>query len=157
MDIVAQAAAIAAQAHSCQLDKQGFPYIYHPARVADAVRLAGGSLEAQAAAWLHDVLEDTNYDVEYMASYDIPVSVTDAVNLLTHYPGVPNVEYWEKLKRDPIARMVKIHDMLDNRRPERMTVTPQQSQADIDRREAKYARGLRFMQGPWATVAEMEA
>lgn len=40
------------------------PYIIHPQEVAQRVREDGGSLEAVAAAWLHDTVEDTNLTIE---------------------------------------------------------------------------------------------
>ena len=42
----------------------GEPYWYHPARVAAAVSIQGMSDECIAAAWLHDVVEDTQVELE---------------------------------------------------------------------------------------------
>jgi (p)ppGpp synthase/HD superfamily hydrolase len=51
---------IAARAHDGQLRKYtGEHYILHPIAVAELVAERGGSPEMQAAALLHDVLEDT--------------------------------------------------------------------------------------------------
>ena len=47
---------IAEIAHKRQIDKGGNAYILHPQRVAENVH----GDEYKAAAWLHDVLEDTN-------------------------------------------------------------------------------------------------
>lgn len=55
-DLAARAETLARAAHAGQVDKAGAPYAAHPARVAAAV--AGDPL-AEAAAWLHDVIEDT--------------------------------------------------------------------------------------------------
>ena len=50
----------ATEAHGEQTRKYtGLPYITHPVSVAERVRLEGGDLNQQAAALLHDVLEDT--------------------------------------------------------------------------------------------------
>lgn len=50
----------ATEAHGEQTRKYtGLPYITHPVSVAEGVRLHGGDLNQQAAALLHDVLEDT--------------------------------------------------------------------------------------------------
>lgn len=38
------------------------PYIVHPIEVADIVRSVGGTTEMIAAAYLHDVVEDTSVD-----------------------------------------------------------------------------------------------
>ena len=54
------AQSIAAAAHKGQVDKAGKPYIMHPAHVAASVQ--GDA--AKAVAWLHDVVEDTDYTVE---------------------------------------------------------------------------------------------
>lgn len=51
----------ATEAHGEQTRKYtGLPYITHPVSVAERVRLQGGDLNQQAAALLHDVLEDTS-------------------------------------------------------------------------------------------------
>jgi len=54
MDWVARARMLALEAHAGQVDKAGHPYIGHVGRVAAAVR---GDDEAEAVAWLHDVIE----------------------------------------------------------------------------------------------------
>lgn len=61
MSIILKAAALAARAHAGVPRKHtGFPYIYHPARVAGRVGILPGATEEMvAAAYLHDVLEDT--------------------------------------------------------------------------------------------------
>ncbi len=61
MSIIIKAAALALRAHEGQKRKHtGFPYIYHPARVAGRVGILPGATEEMvAAAYLHDVLEDT--------------------------------------------------------------------------------------------------
>ncbi|WP_304526781.1 HD domain-containing protein [Halomonas sp. I5-271120] len=40
------------------------PYIVHPEAVAGIVALFGGDEAMQAAAWLHDVVEDTELDLD---------------------------------------------------------------------------------------------
>jgi hypothetical protein len=52
------AIALATRAHDGQLDKTGVPYILHPRHVMMAVSPA-----ARVVAVLHDVIEDTDYDV----------------------------------------------------------------------------------------------
>lgn len=62
MDIVEKARIFATAAHAAVGQKRkysGDDYIVHPARVADMVTEAGGSPQMIAAAWLHDVIEDT--------------------------------------------------------------------------------------------------
>lgn len=61
MSIILKAAALATRAHEGKKRKYtDFPYITHPARVAGRVGiLPGVTEELVAAAYLHDVLEDT--------------------------------------------------------------------------------------------------
>lgn len=60
-NIILAAADLARRAHEGQVRKyNGTPYVRHPARVASRVALYPGSTEEMvAAAFLHDVLEDT--------------------------------------------------------------------------------------------------
>lgn len=74
--LVEEAAAFATLAHEGQKRKVGGqPYIVHPQRVVQILRDVGVTdWETLAAAWLHDVLEDT-----------------DAVLDLRFFPGVASV------------------------------------------------------------------
>ena len=57
-------------AHDGQKRKYtGEPYIVHPIAVAAKVKEIGGSMEMQAAAYLHDVLEDTDVGVEELGLF----------------------------------------------------------------------------------------
>ena len=55
---VALAKGIAFVAHRGKHDRSGAPYIDHPGRIAERFDPVTEHVEA-AAAWLHDVLEDT--------------------------------------------------------------------------------------------------
>ncbi len=61
MNVIIRAATFANVKHDGQKRKySGDPYIYHPMRVAGRTMILPGSTEAMvAAAWLHDVIEDT--------------------------------------------------------------------------------------------------
>lgn len=60
-----QAKAFATKAHEGQLRKNtGTPYITHPVRVAERLEHAGFSEELICAGYLHDVVEDTPYEIE---------------------------------------------------------------------------------------------
>lgn len=59
-----QAKTFATQAHQDQFRKNAqIPYITHPIRVADQLESAGFSDELICAAYLHDVVEDTPYEM----------------------------------------------------------------------------------------------
>ena len=60
----------AALAHQGQTRKYtGEPYIVHPIAVSAKVKEIGGSMEMQAAAYLHDVLEDTDVSVDELGQF----------------------------------------------------------------------------------------
>jgi (p)ppGpp synthase/HD superfamily hydrolase len=60
----------AAIAHQGQKRKYtGEPYIVHPIAVSAKVKEIGGSMEMQAAALLHDVIEDTDVSVDELGQF----------------------------------------------------------------------------------------
>jgi (p)ppGpp synthase/HD superfamily hydrolase len=80
------AAAFAAMAHGLQKrEASGQPNIQHPLRVASRVALNGGTPEMQAAAVLHDVLEDTPTSHETLGRL-FPAEVVAIVWWLTNPP-----------------------------------------------------------------------
>lgn len=67
MTIFDKARYFATAAHAAVGQKRkydGSDYIVHPARVANTVKRYGGTDTMIAAAWLHDVVEDTNVDMD---------------------------------------------------------------------------------------------
>lgn len=63
--MVRKAAEFAAKAHEGTFRKgTKIPYIFHPMEVAQLVAMMKGEPEVIAAAYLHDVLEDTNVTAE---------------------------------------------------------------------------------------------
>jgi len=63
MNLANKAEIFARAAHSAVKQTRKFsdgkvPYIVHPMRVADLVSEGRGTVEMQAAAWLHDVCQD---------------------------------------------------------------------------------------------------
>jgi (p)ppGpp synthase/HD superfamily hydrolase len=128
-DIVKHAAAIAAEAHQGQFRRDGItPYILHPQAVVSRV---AGDPYAEAVAWLHDVLEDTPVTVEMLREQQMPEEVIAAVSMLTKPDGADYEEYLQAIKANPLAKKVKIADMLSN-------LGDQPSEKQI----LKYARGL---------------
>ena len=100
---------IAYNAHHGQLDKSGAPYIVHPIHLAEQMENEASC----CAALLHDVVEDTNITLEDLRK-DFPEEIVEAVRLLTHEKGVPDVEYLTAIKANPIALKVKLADNAHN-------------------------------------------
>ncbi len=86
------------------------PFIQHPLRVMNAVHGA----RAQAAAVLHDVLEDTTVTADELRAANLPVEVIEAVIALTHRPADTYEQYIEQVAHNAIAREVKLADLSDN-------------------------------------------
>ena len=117
MSTLEKAIAIAAYAHEGQVDKGGAAYILHPLRVMMAVE--GEYL--QIAAVLHDVLEDSEVTVKDLADAGIPQPVILAVIALTRLPGMSRIDAARMAASNPIARVVKIADLEDNMRLDRIS------------------------------------
>ena len=124
-DLVARARAYAVAAHHGQVRRYtGEPYIVHPARVAAAVAGETANPAVVAAAWLHDVPEDTGTGPEELnALFGERVAglVVELTNVYTaaHYPNHNRASRkalerarWAAASRE--ARLIKQADALDN-------------------------------------------
>ncbi len=101
---------IAFDAHKDQVDKTGLPYVFHPFHLAEQM-----TDEASACvALLHDVIEDSDITLEVLASEGFPPEVLEALSLLTHDPEVPYMDYVRSIKKNPLARKVKLADLAHN-------------------------------------------
>ena len=110
---------IATEAHAGQVDKSGVDYINHPIAVASFCR----NPRAKVAALLHDTIEDTSVTEADLRRLGLDEDIVDAVVLLTK-PGDFDKDrdldtYLLKIKNNPIAREVKICDLLHNMDPKR--------------------------------------
>lgn len=136
-DSVELAKAIAERAHAGQVDKAGAEYIAHPRRVAEIARSYGSSDEAIAAAWLHDVLEDTSVTADDLRRAGIPEEVIAAVESVTKRSGERLEDYCARVRANPLALRVKRADLDDNTDLRRIAALPEKTR---QRLAAKYAR-----------------
>lgn len=134
MDWVAQARALASQAHAGQQDKAGRPYIEHVARVAAAIH---DDDMAKAAAWLHDVVEDCPQHAAQVQAF--PAPIRDTVTLLSRHSAADADQYYARIRQHPLALKVKLADIADNAHPRRLL---QLEPAVADRLRGKYAAAL---------------
>ena len=126
------------EAHKDQVDKSGLPYVFHPFHLAEQMTDEYTAI----AALLHDVVEDTDYTFADLAQMGFPEEVLAALRLLTHDPAVPYMEYVAAIKKNPIARAVKLADLKHNSDATRLdTLTPR----DIERAE-KYRKAIRLLE-----------
>lgn len=118
-NLYAGAIHLANEVHRCQEDKAGFPYILHVLRVG----LAGANDRERIVGWLHDVVEDGGPDyLKYLQSRHFPSDVIDAVEALTCRKGENYEDYLVRVKANPLARAVKLNDLSDNLREDRVVV-----------------------------------
>ncbi|TDT29081.1 HD domain-containing protein [Naumannella halotolerans] len=137
-DLVQRAESISRRAHEGQSDKAGEPYAEHPARVAervaDRVEAADRDL-AVSAAWLHDVVEDTDVTLDSLRE-DVGSAVSEIVDALTKRPGEPREDYYERIRTTGhLAVTVKLADLDDNTDPARLAALAPEVR---ERLEAKY-------------------
>lgn len=126
-DLINDARLFATAAHGAINQRRkytGEPYINHPKRVADLISdyLAGDILYeyAIAAAWLHDVVEDTKVPIETInAEFGLGVGrlVADLTNVEAS-AGNRRERFHLNLKRlensHPAAASIKLADIIDN-------------------------------------------
>jgi len=131
---------IAVRAHRGQVDKAGEPYILHPLRVMFRVREQGHRVEVQAAAVLHDVVEDTHITLDEVAALDPAVAVL--VDAVTRRPTEPYLDFIRRAASNPEARAIKLADVSDNRsRLDRLRPVEAESLAK------RYERALEILRG----------
>lgn len=135
---------LAVEAHAQQVDKVGKPYIGHPARIAAAIRAGGYSDEVEAVAWLHDVVEDTPWTLDQLRDLGFSEAVVSAVDAISKRKGEPFAAYYERVKANPMALVVKWHDVADNADPERLALVAPDTR---ERLRAKYERAKTILGG----------
>ena len=135
MDIVAQAKELAYRAHAGQVDKAGRPYIEHVARVASRV---ADDPEAEAVAWLHDVLEDCAEAFQIELVETMPDNVMLACMRLDRTGKWDDI-YYLQLRHNPIALRVKLADIADNADESRLALLDETTAARLRK---KYAKAL---------------
>ncbi|WP_049467462.1 phosphohydrolase [Stenotrophomonas indicatrix] len=145
MDWVERARTLAMEAHAGQVDKAGHPYIGHVGRVAAAVR---GDDEAEAVAWLHDVLEDCPAFAGQVQAFPAPLQ--DAVRLLSRTSAADADTYYARISADPLALKVKLADIADNADEARLASL---DAATAERLRDKYRRALAALGQPATPAA----
>jgi (p)ppGpp synthase/HD superfamily hydrolase len=123
MNVILKAAAFARQAHAGQKRKYNDrPFIFHPARVAGRVAVHPQATETMvAAAFLHDVVEDTPCTLEEVSAEFGP-EVVRLVDELTNPSKGSKAPRRERKQQDREhlaqvnleAKIIKLLDRIDN-------------------------------------------
>lgn len=125
-DLCERALEYAARAHESVGQRRkytGEPYIVHPIAVAEIVRSVPHSPEMVAAAYLHDVVEDTPVTIEEVEA-EFGSEVAELVGWLTDVskPEDGNrrtrkaIDLEHSAKAPPEAKTIKLADLIDNTR-----------------------------------------
>lgn len=132
-----RAEAVARHAHAGQVDKQNRPYAdFHLAPIAAALRRFGP--RAEAAGWLHDIIEDCGVTDADLLDAGIPSPVVDAV--LSVSRDVFGPETYEALIAracaDPLGALVKLADNACNiaSNPGLAAIDPQKAHSLLHKR-----------------------
>jgi hypothetical protein len=119
-----QALTLAMKVHEGQVDKAGLPYILHPIRVAFAMHQPGTTENAFIAAILHDAVEDTNLSLDEIEEKFGKVA-RDTVDHLSRRKGETYMGFIYRCASSPLASRIKLADIADNTRPERLSCLPE--------------------------------
>lgn len=131
-----KAMVIAYNAHMNQFDKAGIPYIYHPIHLAEQM-----DTEIECiVALLHDVVEDTTVTFEELKN-EFSAEVINVLRLLTHDKEIDYMKYIEEIKKNSVAKKIKIADIIHNSDESRLDRI---TEKDIIRRN-KYKKALDFL------------
>ncbi len=141
--LLERAIQIATNAHAEQRSFRGRPYILHPLRVMHTVEGYGKCI--MMVAVLHDVVEDTDITLEDLEEQDFPDQVVEAVNVLSYKGEKGNdddyKEYIFQISQNEWAAIVKLADLKDNLRVERLTKVTDGAR----RRMNKYLRSFALL------------
>lgn len=126
-------------AHKDQVDKAGLPYVFHPFHLAEQMTDEATTV----CALLHDVVEDTDLTIEDLEALGFLPECIEALKLLTHDERVPYMEYVKKIAQNPIARAVKLADLLHNSDRTRIDGEPNER---MKARWNKYAEAIAYLE-----------
>lgn len=147
--LFAKALGFSSHYHLGQFDKAGVPYITHPIRVAEAFT---EDLEKTVGV-LHDVVEDTTATIEDIYA-EFGAIVGQSVKAMTKLDGEKYRDYLDRVKADHIAFKVKMADMDDNSRPDRLAYLSIEKQLRII---CKYTRGRHYLlTGEWHESKDLD-
>ena len=136
MDVIEKAIAFATKAHEGQVDKVGAPYILHPLAVMKS--LSEYPHHVQAAAVLHDVVEDCDVTVEELQK-EFPQEVVTLVEAMTRGKEERYFDYIERVKHSgKEAVAIKLADIRHNMNPARRA-------RDAESMNQRYEKAIRIL------------
>ena len=133
----AAALSLARQVHAGQVDKAGCPYIDHVERVIAG--LEATDTVGRIVAALHDAVEDTPLTLADIAAR-FGTAVARGVDGMTRRDGESYSDFITRCGSDPVSRRVKLADLADNMRLDRLPEIGPDDLARLDKYRAARAR-----------------
>lgn len=134
---------LAVIAHSGVRRKTGDTYINHPLRVAKFLQEKGFEEKVVAAAVLHDAVEDSDLTLEELNNrHGFSPEILSGVDSVTKREGEDYTSAMKRAAGDPIGRLVKLSDNLDNSSRKQLMFLSAQKRLKA---EIKYSEGRRYL------------
>ena len=112
MNILGKAIAITAEAFKDKTDRGGKPYMLHCLFVMN--QMPHGDQELQAAAVMHDLVEDTAWTKKDLYDAGFPDRVVELVARMSHHPDDTYQVYLDGIAGWPDACRIKLADLRHN-------------------------------------------
>ena len=109
-NLLDKAIKIAVDSHSGQTGKNGDPYILHPLRMMFQL----DTTEEKIVAVLHDTIEKTDVDLNYLKVTGFSEQILFAVDSLSRRPDEDYDNYIQRVSKNKLATKVKVIDLNDN-------------------------------------------
>lgn len=135
-ELIANAYAIAVNAHMGTDRKTTEAYVNHPLRIAQRIQQAGYSPEHVAIALLHDVVEDTAVTFADLVLMGFGAFTVSGVDSVTKREGETYPDAVLRASKHEAGSIVKLADNLDNSSPEQLAPFTAEKRA---KQERKYA------------------
>ena len=146
--ILVKAMSLAREQFKGRTDKAGVDY--YSGHLSAVARLVSGKKE-KTVAYLHDILEDTDYPEEKLRE-EFGDEIVNAINLLTHRERLSEEQYIEYIRRlaasgNELAIAVKRADLTNNSDITRLGAScPDELSEKELRRWKKYQKALRILE-----------
>ena len=108
--LLEKAISIAVDSHSGQVNDKAQPYVLHPLRMM----FKAVTIEEKIIAVLHDVIEKTTIDLEYLRSVGFSDRIVLGIDALSRRPQENYDKYIDRVAENNLATKVKIIDLDDN-------------------------------------------
>ena len=108
--LLEKAILIAVDSHSGQVNDKAQPYVLHPLRMM----FKAVTIEEKIIAVLHDVIEKTTIDLEYLRSVGFSDRIVLGIDALSRRPQENYDKYIDRVAENKLATKVKIIDLDDN-------------------------------------------